>query len=138
WTNSCHRGITVSASTERRPAQIEVAMRLRKIESEGRSSACIGDYILRHALQRQAGLSHVSRCRFVPRKEPSILARVAIDFLFCSWAQIDHVKTLLAAVVLALSLLAARAQEVTLPPIVVTGTFELRQGPSVTDLFTRH
>src|SRR5437764_5042467 len=30
------------------------------------------------------------------------------------------------------------AQEVTLPPIVVTGTFELRQGPSVTDLFTRH
>jgi hypothetical protein len=32
----------------------------------------------------------------------------------------------------------ARAQEVTLPPIVVTGTFELRQGPSVIDLFTQH
>jgi len=48
------------------------------------------------------------------------------------------VKTLLAAAVLALSLLVARAQEVTLPPIVVMGTFELRQGPSVTDLFTRH
>ena len=47
-------------------------------------------------------------------------------------------KTLLAAAVLALSLLVARAQEVTLPPIVVMGTFELRQGPSVTDLFTRH
>ena len=47
-------------------------------------------------------------------------------------------KTLLPAAVLALSLLAARAQEVTLPPIVVTGTFELRQGPSVTDLFTQH
>lgn len=30
------------------------------------------------------------------------------------------------------------AQEVTLPPIVITGTFELRQGPSVTDLFTQH
>jgi hypothetical protein len=47
-------------------------------------------------------------------------------------------KVLLAAAVLALSLLPARAQEVTLPPIVVTGTFELRQGPSVTDLFTQH
>lgn len=32
----------------------------------------------------------------------------------------------------------ARAQEAELPPIVVTGTFELRQGPSVTDLFTLH
>jgi hypothetical protein len=42
------------------------------------------------------------------------------------------------AAVLLLSLIAARAQEVTLPPIVVTGTFELRQGPSVTDLFTHH
>jgi hypothetical protein len=31
-----------------------------------------------------------------------------------------------------------RAQEIELPPIVVTGTFELRQGPSVTDLFTQH
>jgi hypothetical protein len=30
------------------------------------------------------------------------------------------------------------AQEAELPPIVVTGTFELRQGPSVTDLFTQH
>jgi hypothetical protein len=49
------------------------------------------------------------------------------------------VKTLLAAAgVLALSLFVARAQEVTLPPIVVAGTFELRQGPSVTDLFTQH
>jgi hypothetical protein len=48
------------------------------------------------------------------------------------------VKTLLAVAVLLLSLLPARAQEVTLPPIVVTGTFELRQGPSITDLFTQH
>jgi hypothetical protein len=31
-----------------------------------------------------------------------------------------------------------RAHEIELPPIVVTGTFELRQGPSVTDLFTLH
>jgi len=48
------------------------------------------------------------------------------------------VKTLWAAAVLLLSLSAARAQEVTLPPLLVTGTFELRQGPSVTDLFTQH
>jgi len=48
------------------------------------------------------------------------------------------VKTLWAAAVLLLGLSGARAQEVTLPPIVVTGTFELRQGPSVTDLFTLH
>ena len=47
-------------------------------------------------------------------------------------------KTLWAAAVLLLSLVAARGQEVTLPPIVVTGTFELRQGPSITDLFTQH
>jgi len=30
------------------------------------------------------------------------------------------------------------AQEIELPPMVVTGTFELRQTPSVTDLFTLH
>lgn len=47
-------------------------------------------------------------------------------------------KTLRAAAFLLLSLTAARAQEVTLPPMVVTGTFELRQAPSVTDLFTQH
>jgi hypothetical protein len=39
---------------------------------------------------------------------------------------------------LVLGAIALRAQEVTLPPIVVTGTFELRQGPTVTDLFTQH
>ncbi|HEX4640532.1 MAG TPA: hypothetical protein VH252_04050 [Chthoniobacterales bacterium] len=32
----------------------------------------------------------------------------------------------------------ARGQEIELPPIVVTGTFELRPAPSVTDLFTLH
>ena len=31
-----------------------------------------------------------------------------------------------------------RGQEIELPPIVVTGTFELRPGPSTTDLFTLH
>jgi hypothetical protein len=53
-------------------------------------------------------------------------------------AEHDDVKTLSAAAVLLFSLVAARAQEVTLPPMIVTGTFELRQGPSVTDLFTQH
>jgi len=53
-------------------------------------------------------------------------------------SQASDVKTLWAAAVLLLSLAGARAQEVTLPPMVVTGTFELRQGPSVTDLFTQH
>jgi hypothetical protein len=52
--------------------------------------------------------------------------------------QASGVKTLWAAAVLLLSLTAARAQEVTLPPMVVDGTFELRQSPSVTDLFTQH
>jgi hypothetical protein len=31
-----------------------------------------------------------------------------------------------------------RAEEAEVAPIVVTGTFELRQGPSVTDQFTQH
>ncbi len=47
-------------------------------------------------------------------------------------------KTLFAAAIFVLAVLAARAQEVTLPPIVVTGTFELRQTPSAIDLFTLH
>jgi len=53
-------------------------------------------------------------------------------------SQPDDVKTLWAIAVFLFSLLAARAQEVTLPPIVVTGTFELQPDPSVTDLFTQH
>jgi hypothetical protein len=48
------------------------------------------------------------------------------------------VKIILAAGFLVLGAIVARGQEVTLPPMVVSGTFELRQGPSVTDLFTRH
>jgi hypothetical protein len=48
------------------------------------------------------------------------------------------VKIILAASFLVLGAIVARGQEVILPPMVVTGTFELRQGPSVTDLFTLH
>ena len=47
-------------------------------------------------------------------------------------------KILLVAAFLGLGVAAVRAQEAELAPIVVTGTFELRQGPSVTDLFTQH
>lgn len=59
-------------------------------------------------------------------------------FFWVQLAQAADVKTLSSAAVLLLSLLAADAQEVTLPPMIVTGTFELRQGPSITDLFTLH
>ena len=47
-------------------------------------------------------------------------------------------KIILAARFLVLGAIVARGQEVTLPPIVVTGTFELRQTPSTIDLFTQH
>jgi hypothetical protein len=47
-------------------------------------------------------------------------------------------KIILAAGFLVLGAIVARGQEVTLPPIVVTGTFELRQTPSTIDLFTLH
>ena len=47
-------------------------------------------------------------------------------------------KGLWALALLGLMPVAAHSQEVTLPPIVVSGSFELRQGPSVTDLFTQH
>ena len=47
-------------------------------------------------------------------------------------------KAASALVFFALSVLSVPAQEVTLPPMVVTGTFELRQQPSVVDLFALH
>jgi hypothetical protein len=37
-----------------------------------------------------------------------------------------------------IALTCAGAQEIELPPLVVTGTFELRQRPSVPDLFMKH
>jgi hypothetical protein len=48
------------------------------------------------------------------------------------------VKALWAIVLFGSLPLSLHAQEVTLPPMVVTGSFELRQGPSITDLFTQH
>lgn len=53
-------------------------------------------------------------------------------------SQTAPVKRFWAIAFLGLIPLAIRAQEVTLPPMVVTGSFELRQGPSITDLFTQH
>ena len=47
-------------------------------------------------------------------------------------------KVFLALAFIVLGAVALRAQEAELPPIVVTGTFELRQTPSVIDLFARH
>lgn len=47
-------------------------------------------------------------------------------------------KVWLAAVVIVMAAAPARAQEAELPPIVVTGTFELNPRPSVTDRFTQH
>lgn len=48
------------------------------------------------------------------------------------------VKGLLLIIFAAFVTVRTQAQEAELPPIVVTGTFELRQRPSVTDLFTLH
>jgi hypothetical protein len=48
------------------------------------------------------------------------------------------VRVILAALVLVLGAIPARAQEAELAPIVVTGTFEFQRRPSVTDLFTLH
>jgi hypothetical protein len=47
-------------------------------------------------------------------------------------------KLFLAALLTLGSTVIIRAQEAELPPIVVTGTFELAPRPSVTDLFTQH
>jgi hypothetical protein len=54
-------------------------------------------------------------------------------------AKFRAMKSLLLLIIFAtLATVTTRAQEAELVPIVVTGTFELRQGPSVTDLFTQH
>ena len=47
-------------------------------------------------------------------------------------------KAILLGALLVLSALALRGQEAELAPVIVTGTFELQQRPSVTDLFTLH
>jgi hypothetical protein len=48
------------------------------------------------------------------------------------------VRIILAAGLWILGAAGLRGQEAELPPIMITGTFELRQGPSVTDLFTQY
>jgi len=49
-----------------------------------------------------------------------------------------RVRILLVAVVLLVGAVVLPAQEAELEPIVVTGTFELRPGPSILDRFTQH
>lgn len=49
-----------------------------------------------------------------------------------------RVRILLVAAFLAFGAATLRAQEAELAPIVVTGTFELRPGPSIMDRFTEH
>ena len=53
-------------------------------------------------------------------------------------AKFGTVKSLLFLALVALAAVGSHAQEAELAPIVVTGTFELRRGPSVIDLFTQH
>lgn len=66
-------------------------------------------------------------------------ACLALGFHFgASGGKLRRVKIFLAAVFLVLGAAVLRSQEAELAPIVVTGTFELRQGPSVTDLFALH
>jgi hypothetical protein len=48
------------------------------------------------------------------------------------------VKILLVAAFLTLAAATLPAQEAELEPIVITGTFELRPGPSIMDRFTEH
>jgi len=50
----------------------------------------------------------------------------------------DAVKGFVVACLALAGMRGAFAEEAELAPIVVTGTFELRPGPSVTDLFTLH
>jgi hypothetical protein len=52
--------------------------------------------------------------------------------------KLQVVKAILGCGLLVLSALILPGQELELPPVVVTGTFELQRGPSVTDLFTLH
>jgi hypothetical protein len=52
--------------------------------------------------------------------------------------KVRSVKILLTAALLVVGAIALPAQEAEFEPIVVTGTFELRPGPSIVDRFTQH
>ena len=93
--------------------------------AEDRSWRCIGGYHLRSAGRGQ-GLFPGRECHF----PAFFLGRFAGSF--------SRVKTVLIAAFLALGATCVRAQEAVLEPIVVTGTFELRPGPSIVDRFTEH
>lgn len=75
----------------------------------------------------------------MPREQEFLNAAAHSGFYFgATRGKLPRVRILLVAVFLVLGAAAPLAQEAELPPIVVTGTFELRPGPSVIDLFTSH
>ena len=92
--------------------------------AEGRSWRCIGGYHLRGASPGQDVFPE----------------RAALyGFLLGEIrGKLLRVRILLVVAFLALGGATLRAQEAELPPIVVTGTFELRPGPSIIDRFTEH
>jgi hypothetical protein len=79
-----------------------------------------------------------SLCRIAFRRQKVRANPALIVFFFFRLSEAGEVKGLWAVALFALAPLAVRGQEVTLPPMVVTGTFELLQTPSTIDLFTLH
>jgi hypothetical protein len=63
--------------------------------------------------------------------------KFGLGFPAAQW-KLGTVKAIVSVATLVLLVARLDAQEIELPPIVVDGTFELRAGPSVTDLFTLH
>jgi hypothetical protein len=63
---------------------------------------------------------------------------INVFYFSASRRKLWRVKILLIAVFFVLGVVGLRAQEAELPPLVVTGTFELRRTPSLTDSFARH
>ena len=125
WSSSCQCGRTLSAKARSKAAQVQLAMVPRRSEiAEDRSWRCIGGYHLRGAPPGQDVFP-----------EQTALYR----FLFGAIrGKLLCVKILLVAAFLTLAAATLQAQEAELPPIVVTGTFELRPGPSIMDRFTQH
>ena len=73
--------------------------------------------------------------------EQALKSNAPVTFDFPFWpavTKLEPVRIILAAALLVLATSAGHGQEAELPPVVVTGTFELQRRPSVTDVFTLH
>jgi hypothetical protein len=73
--------------------------------------------------------------------EQAMKSNAPVTFGFQFWptvSKLEPVRVILAALVLVLGAIPARAQEAELAPIIVTGTFEFQRRPSAIDLFTLH